>query len=143
MSPLLLLFVAKDARLSWEFDGTSTKAAGKYELVGRSLRGEVAWFAAPKGRYDAQALYKSDTERTKEADATTAFSHLESPTTLAAMPALQSDQTYLWDGAAVASRCVYCAKGNRAWVVRLWWPRGSSAGKAAAITTLKSFKRLP
>lgn len=143
MSPVLaLLFLAKDAGLSWEFDGHTTKAAGRYELVGKGFRGEVYWFATPKGRFDAESLYNGDTGRTKEADRTKAFTHERLPLVFAGMPAILSEQRYRWDDALVTSRCVYCAQGSRAWVVRLWWPRASVAGDAAAWALLKSFKRL-
>lgn len=146
MSPFVILalapFIATDANLSWSFEGKTLKKAGRYDLVGKDLRGEVHWFLAEKGHYDAQVLYKSDTLRTKEADATKSFSHEAAAGAFAGMPAIVSDQRYLWQDAMVRSRCIYCAQGNRAWVVRLWWPRGSTAGEDAATSFLKSFRRL-
>lgn len=145
MKPFLLLlapFVAREAGLSWDFGVKTTKSGGHYEVVGKAFRGEVFWFVAPKGRYDAEPLYQRDTERTKEADQTKAFAHERSTATLAGMPAIGSDQTYLWDGERVASRCVYCAQGARAWVVRLWWPRDRASGSSEADRFLKSLRRL-
>lgn len=138
---LLASYVATDAGMSWSFAGTSTKKGGRYELVGKELRGEVAFFVAPKGGFDAEKLYRSDTQRTKEADASKGFTHVVKKGILAGMPAILSDQRYLWDGAAVASRCVYATKGNRAWVVRLWWPPKSTGAKASE-ELLKSFRFL-
>ncbi len=138
---------AKDAGLAWAFDGAVQKAVGRYVLVGKPLRGEISWFVAPKGRFDAETLYASDTQKTKDADAVKGFRHTRKDDVLAGMLAIRSDQTYLWDGVAVASRCLYCAKGSRAWVVRLWWPADSSIAQAAGLKTadsfLKSIKPLP
>ena len=135
--------VARDAGLVWSFDGTVRKASGRYLLAGKALRGEIAWSIAPTGRYDAEALYEADTRRTKEADATKAFRHVRRKGALAGVPAIVSEQTYRWDGAAVASRCVYAAKGRRAWTVRLWWPAGGTDGGTAAEALLKSFREIP
>lgn len=138
--------VAKEAGLAWSFDGTVRPGVGRYELVGKELRGEVAWFVTAKGRFDAEAMYAKDTQRTKEADAAKGFRHTRKDDLFAGMPAIRSDQTYLWDGASVVSRCVYCAKGNRAWVVRLWWPAtpltAQTAGSRAAESFLRSVKPL-
>ena len=138
MIPIALLvltpFVAKDAGLRWNFDGTSTPAvgsSGRYDLVGKSLRGEIAWFLAPKRRFDVEALYKSDTQRTKEADEAKGFTHVRMKATLAGISAIRSDQWYEWSGAKVASRCLYAAQGDRAWVVRLWWSPLSNGDRAA------------
>ena len=135
MIPLALFvlapFVAKDAGLSWTFGGEVRSSKGGYDLVGKEFRGEVAFYVAPKGGYDAERLYRSDTQRTKEADAAKGFAHVRTATTFAGMPAIRSDQRYLWNGVAVASRCLYCAQGNRAWIVRLWWPPASDGEKAA------------
>ena len=144
MSPLLLLAlmptVAKDAGLSWDFDGTVRKAAGRYDLVGKDLRGEVDWFFAPKGRFDAQKLYESDTWRTKEADEAKGFRHVRKDDSLAGMTAIRSDQTYAWNGVAIVSRCLYAAKGERAWAVRLWWPATRPEAVQKANAFLATFK---
>ncbi len=139
---ILVSFVAQDAGLSWEFDGATAKKGARYELVGKAIRGEVVWYKALKGRYDVEALYKRDTERTKEADAAKSFAHVRGAATFAGMAAIQSDQTYVWNGVSVTSRCFYCAEGARAWVVRFWWPRGMVEGSAAADAAVKGFRRL-
>lgn len=145
MIPLALLaldpFFARDAGLSWRFEGTVEPRAGGYDLVGKDLRGEVAFYRTASGRFDAEELYRRDTQRTKEADAAKAFAHVRAATTLAEMPAIASEQRYFWNGVAVASRCVYCAQGDRAWVVRLWWPPASKGAKAAE-AFLRSARRL-
>jgi len=143
MSPLLALLVlqaplTKEVGLTWSFPGTVKWSKGRYELVGKEIRGEVVWFTAPNGRFEAEALYKSDTQRTKEADETREFSHVRTSTTFAGLPAIASDQRYMWKGAMVASRCVYAVQGNRAWVVRLWWPRTRLGGGKAAEAFLQS-----
>ena len=145
MIPLALLavapFVAKDAGLAWNFEGDVTPRKGGYDLKGKDLRGEVAFYVAPNGRYDAEALYRSDTQRTKEADAAKRFTHVRKATTFAGMPAILSDQRYLWNEVPVASRCVYCAAGDRAWAVRLWWPP-ASGGEKEAEAFLRGVRRL-
>ena len=149
MNPLFALlvlqtpFVAKDAGLTWNFPGTIKAAAGRYDLIGKNLRGEVHWFVAKSGRFEAEALYKSDTQRTKESDQTKSFSHQRSDVTFAGGPAIRSDQLYLWNDAAVSSRCIYASQGNRAWVIRLWWPRAEEKTSAVADAVLKSFRRFP
>ena len=137
---LLAPFVAKDAGLAWDFDGDVRPKKGGYDLVGKELRGEVVFYVAAKGSFNAEKLYRSDTQRTKEADAAKGFTHVRKKTTLAGMPAIVSDQRYRWNDVPVASRCVYCAKGDRAWVVRLWWPPASGGEKAAG-TFLKGVRR--
>lgn len=131
--------VARDAGLSWSFDGTVRKAAGRYDLVGKDLRGEIAWFVASKGHFDAETLYASDTRRTKEADAAKGFRHTRKDDLLAGTLAIRSDQNYLWNGAAVASRCLYGAKGSRAWIVRLWWPATPPLANAAGLKAADAF----
>lgn len=147
MSPVLAVLLLqtplKEVGLTWRFSGTAKWSKGRYDLVGKDLRGEVYWFTAPKGHFDAEALYKSDTQRTKEADSAKEFSHLKMPTVFAGIPAIASDQRYLWNGSPVTSRCVYAAQGNRAWVVRLWWPRTNLNGGKAADAFLKSCVRTP
>ncbi len=142
MSPLVLLvlapFVAKEAGLAWSFEGRITRETGRYRLVGKELRGEIAFFNA---NLSAQKLYESDTSRTKDADAARRFTHVQKPATLAGMPAIESDQRYLWNDVPVASRCLYCADGGRAWVVRLWWSP-SSKGDKEAEAFLKGIRKL-
>lgn len=137
-------FVAKEAGLSWRFSGKATWTSGHYDLVSKEFRGEVFCFTAPKGHYDAETLFQSDTKRTENDVAARDFSQVKLSTQFAGMPALLSDQRYSWNGALVASRCIYAAQGNKAWIVRLWWPRASSAtGDAAAEAFLKSCHRMP
>jgi hypothetical protein len=135
-------FVAKDAGLTWRFPGTVKTSKGKYDLKGKELQGEVYWFVTPKGKYDAEKLYKSDTFRTKEADATKGFTHVRSATMFAGIPAIQSDQHYTWSGAPVVSRCVYAAEKNRAWVVRLWWSPQSKTAPVEATLFISSVRKL-
>ncbi|GEM_PF-4619945 len=146
MIPLAVLalmpFAAKDIGLMWDFPGTVRPGAGKVDLFGKDLRGEVHWFVSPKRRVGVEALAKDDTQRTKEADPAKGFTHVQAPTRFAGLPAIVSDQRYLWAGVPVASRCVYCVEGNRGWVVRLWWPRGSATAPATATAFLKTFKRV-
>ena len=137
----LVPFVAADAGLAWSFDGTVTRGAGRYGLVGGGLRGDVTWFVAPKGGFSAQSLYESDIARTKDAPASRGFAQTRRDVLLAGHPAIGSEQRYAWNGVPVASRCVYCAAGRRAWVVRLWWPPKSGGAKAAE-AFLKSVRPL-
>ena len=135
MIPIALLavapFVATDAGLAWDAPVRTVREPGRVRLEGRAMRGEIAWFVAKRGTFSAEKLYESDTRRTKEADAAKGFAQARSTTILAGMPAIRSDQTYLWNGVPVASRCVYCVRGARAWVVRLWWPPASEGAKEA------------
>ena len=143
MIPFALLvlapFVAKDAGLLWNFDGEVRPKKGGYDLIGKDLRGEIAFYVTPKGSFDAEKLYRSDTQRTKEADAAKGFTHVKKAVVFAGMPAISGDQRYLWNDVPVASRCVYCVKENRAWVVRLWWSP-SSGGERSTEAFLKSVK---
>ncbi|RYG21359.1 hypothetical protein EON82_18975 [bacterium] len=135
-------FEAKEAGLSWRFPGTVKPLKGRYELVSNELRGEVHWFEAPKGKYEPEKLYKSDTLRTKEADATKGFSHVRTMTVFAGVKAIRSDQRYTWNGAPVVSRCVYAADRDRAWVVRLWWSPRSKFAPTLAGVFLESFQKI-
>jgi hypothetical protein len=135
-------FEAKEAGLSWRFPGTVNPAKGRYELVSSELRGEVHWFVASKGRYDAEKLYGSDTLRTKQAGATKGFTHVRKPTVFAGLKAIQSDQRYAWNGSPIVSRCVYAADKNRAWVVRLWWSPTSKFAPTLAGVFLESFQKI-
>ncbi len=134
---------AKEIGLIWDFPGKAIWADGHYNLVGKRFRGEVYCFTTTNGHFSAEALFQSDTKKTKEAEATKEFSQVKLLTTFAGMPALLTDQRYLWNGAQVASRCVYAAQSKKAWVVRLWWPRVNSAGGAMAEAFLKSCRRTP
>jgi len=149
MSLILVLLAlqtaaAKNVGLAWDFPGKATWKDGHYRLSGKNLNGEVFSFTTSNGHFDAEALFQSDVKRTKDDVATKEFSQIKLSTQFAGMPALLSDQRYQWNGASVASRCVYAAQGKKAWVVRLWWPRDNAAtGSAAAEAFLKSCRRTP
>jgi hypothetical protein len=142
--PLQTSFVAKEAGLAWSFAGKAIWRSGHYDLVGKELRGEVYCFTAPNGHFDSEALYQSDVKRTKDDVSTTKFNQYKLTTDFTGIPAILSEQQYLWVGASVASRCVYAAQGKKAWVVRLWWPDHTySVGVATAEAFLKSCRRTP
>ena len=90
MIPLALLalapYAAADAGLAWSFDGTVRKGAGRYDLAGKVLHGDVAWFVAPKGGFSAQALYESDIAKTKDALAAKGFAQTRKDVLLAGRP---------------------------------------------------------
>lgn len=137
----------KVAGVTFEYDGHTLQTSGKasdatLNLGGGSVDGEIRFFATPKGRYDAEALYKSDTQRTKEADEAKGFSHVRSATRFAGLNAVESQQRYTWKGVPVASTCVYAVDKGRAWIVRLWWTPGKMGAQDAADHLIKSFKRL-